>query len=145
MMNRYRRKPDQKGFTMIELMVVVVIVGVLASIAVPMYGKYVKNARITEATSRIGEIVTGSTSWAIENESAAGNPIWPSGAGGVVDLTATANFTYAISSGGGSNANTTALVLRATGVAGTRMAGVTVTQTVPNINSNGTAPVVAGL
>ncbi|MDO9695046.1 MAG: prepilin-type N-terminal cleavage/methylation domain-containing protein [Candidatus Latescibacteria bacterium] len=72
-MSRYRRKPDQKGFTMIELMVVVVIVGVLAAIAVPMYGKYVKNARLTEATSRIGEVVTAAKSWAIENESAAGN------------------------------------------------------------------------
>jgi prepilin-type N-terminal cleavage/methylation domain-containing protein len=144
-MNRFRRKSDQKGFTMIELMVVVVIVGVLAAIAVPIYGKYVKNSRVTEATSRIGEIVTASKAWAQENENASGNPIWPSAAGGIVDLTASANFTYAITSGGGSNASSTALVLTATGVAGTRMAGVTVTMTVPNINSNGNAPVIAGL
>ncbi len=144
-MNRFRRKSDQKGFTMIELMVVVVIVGVLSAVAVPMYGKYVKNARITEATSRIGEIVTSAKTWALDNQNAAGNPIWPAAAGGIVDLTASSNFTYAITGGGGSNANTNALVLTATGVAGTRMAGVSVTQTVPNINTNGTAPVIAGL
>ena len=57
-------KPGRKGFTMIELMVVVVVVGILASIAVPMYGKYVKNARLTEATGRIGEIITACKAWA---------------------------------------------------------------------------------
>ena len=40
---------------MIELMVVVVIVGILAAIAIPIYGKYVKQARTTEATGRMGD------------------------------------------------------------------------------------------
>ena len=78
-MNRFRRNSNQKGFTMVELMVVVVIVGVLASVAVPLYSKYIKNARITEATGRISEVVTASKAWAIENSNAAGTPIWPSG------------------------------------------------------------------
>lgn len=144
-MSRIARMSKQKGFTMVELMVVVVIIGVLAAIAVPMYGKYVKNARMTEATSRIGEIVTAAKSWAIENENARGNPIWPTRTNGIFDLTRSENFTYSISSGGGSNASTTAFVLRATGRSGTRMAGVTVTVTVPNINSTGNTPVVTGL
>ena len=144
-MNRFTRKSNQKGFTMIELMVVVVIVGVLAAVAVPMYGKYVRNARMTEATSRIGEVVTAAKAWAQENQNAAGNPIWPSGTSGIFDLTATSSFSYSIVSGGGANATTTAFVIRATGTTGTRMAGVTVTVTVPNINSNGSAPVVTGL
>ncbi len=143
-MNRFR-KTNQKGFTMIELMVVVVIVGVLAAVAVPLYGKYVKNARVTEATARIGEIVTSSKAWAMENTNASGTPIWPSGSSGLVDLTASPQFTYSFSSGGGANASNTALSVRATGRSGTRMAGVTVTVTVPNINSNGNAPVVSGL
>jgi type IV pilus assembly protein PilA len=143
-MSRFVRKSDQKGFTMIELMVVVVIVGVLAAIAIPMYGKYVRNARMTEATGRIGEIVTAAKAWAIENEDASGNPIWPSASSGIFDLTASQNFSYAVT-GGGSDANTNAFVVTATGVAGTRMAGVTVVVTVPNINSNGSAPVVTGL
>jgi len=144
-MKNFRRKPNQKGFTMIELMVVVVIVGILAAIAIPLYGKYVKNARVTECTGRIGEIITASKAWAQENQDAGGNPTWPAGAGGVVDLTDTENFSYAITAGGGANANTTAMTITGTGVAGSKMDGVTVTVTVTNINSSGAAPVVAGL
>ncbi len=60
---------------MIELMVVVVIVGILAAIAIPIYGKYIKNARVTEATGRIGEIVTASKAWAQDHQDAGtGNP-----------------------------------------------------------------------
>ena len=140
-----RRKPSQKGFTMIELMVVVVIVGVLAAIAVPVYANYIKNARITEATARIGEVVTASKAWALENSDASGNPIWPSGAGGIVNLGASENFTYAITSGGGSNASTTGFTVTASGIAGTKMAGVSVAVTVGNINRNGNAPVITGL
>jgi prepilin-type N-terminal cleavage/methylation domain-containing protein len=139
------RKRNQKGFTMIELMVVVVIVGILAAIAIPLYGKYIKNSRVTEATGRIGEIVTAAKAYAQENQDGSGNPIWPAGATGIVDLSPTQYFTYAITSGGGANATTTPLVLTATGAAGLKMAGVTVTETVPNINSNGNPPVVSGL
>ncbi len=143
-MNRFRRT-NQKGFTMVELMVVVVIVGVLAAVAVPLYGKYVKNARVTEATAKIGEVVTASKAWAVENSDNQGRPRWPSGAGGLVDLTQTSMFTYAITAGGGANANNAALTLTATGRGGTKMAGVSVVVTVPNINVNGNPPVVTGL
>jgi len=64
-MNRFRKQPNQKGFTMVELMVVVVIVGVLAAVAVPMYSKYVKNARVSEASSKIGEVITAAKAWSI--------------------------------------------------------------------------------
>ncbi len=144
-MRHFRRKPNQKGFTMIELMVVVVIVGILAAIAVPLYGKYVKNARVSECTGRMGEVITAAKAWAQENQDAAGNPLWPAGAGGVVDLTATENFTYAITAGGGANANTTAMTITGSGIAGSKMEGVTVTITVADINSSGGAPVVTGL
>jgi prepilin-type N-terminal cleavage/methylation domain-containing protein len=144
-MSFFRRKPNQKGFTMIELMVVVVIVGILAAIAIPLYGKYVKNARITEATGRLGEVVTASKAWAQENQDASGNPLWPSGAGGIVDLSNTELYSYAITSGGGADASTTPLVLTATGLAGGKMAGVTIVMTIPDINSSSAAPVVTGL
>ncbi len=38
----------QKGFTLIELMIAVAIVGILAGIAVPQYGRYVTEARRTD-------------------------------------------------------------------------------------------------
>ncbi len=145
-MSMFRRTRGRKGFTMIELMVVVVVVGVLAAIAVPIYGKYIKNARVSEATSRAGEIITAAKAYAQEFQSAAGNPTWPPAAGGgIVDLTQSDQFTYAITSGAGRNANTTALVIRATGRGGRKMAGVTVTITLTTISSNAIPPVVANL
>ena len=58
----------QTGFTLIELMVVVVIVGVLAAFAIPNFLRYRVQAMQAEARSNLGTIFVGEVSFFTERK-----------------------------------------------------------------------------
>lgn len=58
----------ERGFTLIELLVIVAIIGVLASIAIPMYSGYVDKAKITIAMSSLDAIRKNLEAYHIDNE-----------------------------------------------------------------------------
>jgi len=51
-------KRAQKGFTLIELMIVVAIIGILAAVAIPAYQDYVTKSRMANVTSAIASVKT---------------------------------------------------------------------------------------
>jgi type IV pilus assembly protein PilA len=83
--------PRNRGFTLIELMVVVAIIGVLAAVALPAYSGYVARAQVAEATGLL---------WAAKTPMAeyfSNIGRWPDSPGEVIGTTSgkyTASITY---------------------------------------------------
>ena len=49
---------SEKGFTLVELMIVVVIIGILASIAIPKFSSIISKAKTTEAKQTLNQIIS---------------------------------------------------------------------------------------
>lgn len=57
------KKLREKGFTLIELMIVVAIIGVLAAVAIPAYVNFTRKAKTAEASNNLGAIYQGARSY----------------------------------------------------------------------------------
>ncbi|WP_111891883.1 type IV pilin protein [Acinetobacter sp. MB5] len=128
-----KRHHNQKGFTLLELMVTIVIIAILTAIAIPLYKKYVIKSHVRSAMTDLTSL-----SLVVENlyqrnlkyiatASGTSASTYISTNNGITwNPAESANFTYTIT------ATTTTYTLTAVGITGTMNAGCTLTLTNTN-------------
>ncbi len=69
---------NQKGFTLIELVVIIVILGILAAVAIPKYQNLTTEARESSTRAALGGLRSGITIYYANQAVTTGTAVWPS-------------------------------------------------------------------
>lgn len=77
----------KKGFTLIELVIVIVILGILAAVAIPRFVDLTGQAKDAAARGALGGLRSGISIWYASNVATSGSTAWPA----LSNLTATAD------------------------------------------------------
>ena len=117
---------NQKGFTLIELMIVVAIIAILAAIALPAYSNYTKKAKVSEVILAASSLRTDVSEYVASNNALPGEDWKP-------DFVATKYVS-------GVTWNGTQIVATARGIGDTLIDGQTITLTPSGDGSTGVIP-----
>jgi type IV pilus assembly protein PilE len=103
----------KRGFTLLELVVVILIVGVLATLGFTQYGRMVERARGAEAKAILGNVRELAASYRLENGTISGFAATQANIGTATDqnpsaCASTHYFTYGVATSGTASVTTTA-------------------------------------